>query len=157
MKHYIDKYGRLPIWVAIEVWDFGLLSKLFSGLKVPDKNAIAQKYGSEDGNLFQKWLRSLNFIRNVSAHHSRLWNINILERSPLIKEDEYWQTLTDARPFYYFCIMQKLLREICPNSKWSERFEALLSEFPELGYCHTTLGNFGLIENWKDWELWKHK
>ena len=83
VSHYMKQYGKLPIWVSIEIWDFGLLSKLFSGLKHHDKNEIAQIYGVSDGITFSKWLRSLNFIRNVSAHHSRLWNINVVERSPV--------------------------------------------------------------------------
>jgi abortive infection bacteriophage resistance protein len=33
--------------------------------------------------LLASMVRSLNFIRNVAAHHSRLWNINVLELSPL--------------------------------------------------------------------------
>lgn len=157
VKHYLEKYERLPIWVAIEVWDFGLLSKLFSGLKIKDKDTLAKKYGVKDGDLFQKWLRSLNFIRNVSAHHSRLWNINVLERSPVINDDVFWQSLADERPFYYFCIMQKLLQQICPNSKWHERFKALMGEFPNLDYCNMTLKSFGIIDSWQEWELWRQK
>jgi abortive infection bacteriophage resistance protein len=57
--------------VAIKVWDFGLLSRLFSGMQYADKNWIAKKYGQADGETLAKWLCSLNFIRNVSAHHSR--------------------------------------------------------------------------------------
>jgi abortive infection bacteriophage resistance protein len=30
------------------------------------------KYGLANDETLAKWLRSLNFIRNVSAHHSRL-------------------------------------------------------------------------------------
>jgi len=82
VAHHRQNYNsKLPIWVAIELWDFGLLSKLFSGMKFADKNAIAVKYNAKDGTAFAQWLRSLNFIRNVCAHHSRLWNINVLELS----------------------------------------------------------------------------
>ena len=78
VAHHKEKYGGcLPVWVAIEVWDFGLLSHLFECMKNEDQRAIAVQYGAKDGRVFAQWLRSLNFIRNVSAHHSRLWNINI--------------------------------------------------------------------------------
>lgn len=43
MTHNKDKYGLpLPIWVACEVWDFGCMSTLFSGLQTGDHEAIAR-------------------------------------------------------------------------------------------------------------------
>lgn len=81
VAHYLNNYQTLPIWVAIEIWDFGAFSKLFSGMKIADQNQIASKYGVLNGQEFAGWLRGLNFVRNVCAHHSRLWNINILERA----------------------------------------------------------------------------
>lgn len=154
VEHYNKKYGKLPIWVAIEIWDFGLMSKLYAGMKPNEQSLIAQKYGAENGKVFAGWLRSLNFIRNVSAHHSRLWNINVLERAPLWKNDPLVQQLNNARPFYYFCIIQKLISKICPNSSWSKRFAELMSEFPEVGCGAVSLRDFGLIDDWQVWDLW---
>jgi abortive infection bacteriophage resistance protein len=155
IAHYMTKYGKLPIWVATEVWDFGLMSKLYAGMKEADQLKVAVKYGAADGKEFAGWLRSFNFIRNVSAHHSRLWNINILERAALIQEDGYWQQLNNARPFYYFCLMQKLMRVICPNSAWLIRFAELMEEFPEVGCGGVSLQDFGLLDDWLDWGLWQ--
>ncbi len=155
VSHYQEKYGQLPIWVAIEIWDFGLMSKLFAGMKPQDQLIIAKKYGAENGKKFAGWLRSLNFIRNVSAHHSRLWNINILERSALVNDDNLWESLNNARPFFYFCIMQKVMQVICPNSTWSVRFSELLNEFPNMESGTVSLNDFGLIEGWNDWSLWE--
>lgn len=154
VHHYNKKYGRLPIWVAIEIWDFGLMSKLYAGMKAKDQFDIAQKYGAVDGKAFAGWLRSLNFIRNVSAHHSRLWNINVLERAVLVQDDAYWQQLNNARPFYYFCLMQKLIAVICPNSSWGSRFYELLGEFPDVGCNAVSLKDFGLLDDWQEWGLW---
>lgn len=72
VQHHELRYGKLPIWVAIEQWDFGLLSKLLSGMTHADQQAVASGYGFEKGAVFAQCLRSLNFIRNVSAHHGRL-------------------------------------------------------------------------------------
>jgi len=153
VKHYLDKYGKLPIWVSTEIWDFGLLSRLFAGMKREDQQVIAVKYGLADGRVLASWLRSLNFIRNVSAHHSRLWNVNILEYAAPV-QGKYWHQLKPQRPFFYFCMMQTMMNIICPNSHWDERFEQLMDEFPELD-CHAvSLNNFGLIDDWKDWDLW---
>lgn len=152
--HNLDKYGCIPIWVAIEVWDFGMLSTLYAGMKHQDKNVLADKYGATDGNKMASYLRSLNFIRNVSAHHTRLWNVNVVDRSSL-PQGEHWQQLNNARPFFYFCLMQMLLRVICPTSTWGQRLNTLINEdFPVVESGAIKTGDFGLIDNWRTWELW---
>lgn len=151
--HHQQQYGALPIWAAIEVWDFGLLSKLFAGMQYADQQTIAAVYGAPDGKAFAQWLRSLNFIRNVSAHHSRLWNINMLELSPL---PQAWPAaLNNARPFFYFCLMQQLLKVICPNSSWGQRFKALLAnDFPAVANQQISLAELGTFPGWERWALW---
>lgn len=154
VEHHEKRYGgELPIWAAIEVWDFGLLSKLFAGMQFDDQKTISDKYGVESGKVFASWLRSLNFIRNVSAHHSRLWNINVLELAPIPKE---WPNMPNNKPFLYFCFMQQLLRTICPRSLWGQRFKALLlEEFPNIPSSATSLADSGLIGGWEEWEIWQ--
>lgn len=151
--HHEQQYGTLPIWAAIEVWDFGLLSKLFAGMQYVDQQKIANHYGAPSGQTFSQWMRSLNFIRNVSAHHSRLWNINVLELSPV---PVHWpNTLNRAKPFFYFCLMQQLLGVICPNSSWGQRFKNLLAdEFPIVANQTISLLDLGAFAGWETWPLW---
>lgn len=153
VEHHLQQYGALPIWVAIEVWDFGLLSKLFAGMQYADQQMIAGLYGAPNGQTFAKWLRSLNFIRNVAAHHSRLWNINVLEWSPL---PPVWPAaLNNGRPFFYFCLMQQLLKVICPNSSWGFRFKSLLmNDFPLVANQQVSLDDLGVFAGWEGWNLW---
>lgn len=158
VEHHKRVYGgELPIWVAIEVWDFGMLSKLYSGMKLGDRDRIAQKYGVERGKNFASWLRGLNFIRNVSAHHSRLWNVNVLERSSVPKNVDCWELLNNQRPFLYFCFMQQMLQVLCPNSSWSQRFSDVLNEFPSKKKFILNLADFGLVKGWEEWDIWKWK
>lgn len=156
VEHHRNQYGKLPIWAAIEVWDFGLLSKLFSGMQYADKEAIATIYGAPDGQSFGQWLRSLNFIRNVAAHHSRLWNINVVERSSV--PTSWHATLDNARPFFYFCLMQQLLQVICPNSSWGRRFKDLLrNDFPSVSGGQFSLSELGAPFGWESLAMWEHK
>lgn len=151
--HHQQQYGALPVWAAVEAWDFGLLSKLFSGMQHADQEQIAALYGAPDGKAFAQWLRSLNFIRNVSAHHSRLWNINVLERAAV---PAHWPAeLDNARPFFYFCLMRQLLKVICPRSSWGQRVAALLKE----GFPHTdrlSLQDLGALADWEDAVPWSN-
>lgn len=153
IKHYNEQYaGVLPIWVSAEVWDFGLLSQLFSGLRYNDKNMIAAKYGVKDGKTFEKWLKSLNFIRNVCAHHSRLWNLNIVNTSAPLED---LSSINQYRIFMYLCMMQKLLATINPKSTWNERLYQLLNTFPEPKNKAVSVHDMGLPKNWKELEIWK--
>ena len=46
VTHYVEKYdGRLPIWVAVEIMDFGSLVRLFGFLKQSDQSATARALG----------------------------------------------------------------------------------------------------------------
>jgi len=75
VKHFKVKYrGEYPpIWIAIELWDFGTLSFVLDGLKLADQTKLADKYGLRPV-LLTSFVRNLNNIRNICAHHSRLWN-----------------------------------------------------------------------------------
>ena len=153
VDHNVKKHGRLPIWVTIEILDFGSISQLYAGLKYKDRRDIAEKYLMKE-NDFKSLLRSLNYIRNVSAHHSRLWNINVLEHASEFHLDSHWEALSGNRAFFYFCGMQHLLNTICPQSAWTERFKDHLDSFPKISVNTTTLKDFGLTTPLKDWNLW---
>lgn len=155
VKHNLDKYGGLPIWVAIEVFDFGTMSKLFSGMKHKDKIAIEQRLGLFSGTDFENWLRGFNFIRNMAAHHSRLWNCNVLERATIPTSKIRLCALNNARPFLYFCLMQNVLSVFCPQSQWKQQFIDLIDSFPEVANGAVKIEDMGIVEGWKDWPLWR--
>ena len=75
--HYYTKYGDPylpPFWMTAELLSFGALSKLFKGLGDPAlKAAIASEF-RVPAKILEKWLHSVSNLRNVCAHHSRLWN-----------------------------------------------------------------------------------
>ena len=155
VRHNLEKYGRLPIWAAIQIWDFGSMSKFFSMMRHEDKSVIAEKYGIAPNEL-QSWLRSLNFIRNVAAHHGRLWNCAIVERAKLPKNHAEFRRLDNSRPFLYFCLMKHLLDIISPNSSWGERFISQVESFPAPENRAVSLQDMGVPENadWQRWEVW---
>lgn len=159
IKHYKTKYGLpIPIWVVCEIWNFGTLSTLFAGMKEIDQDKIAQKYGLSNGRKFASWLRSLNYLRNVCAHHSRLWNRNIIDRPKLPSAGEVsWvepfigNNHCQTRVFLLLCISKHLLTTINPNTTWWERLNLLLSEFPDLSHLEIDLKSMGIVENMEQW------
>lgn len=156
VKHNLSKYGYLPIWVAVEILDFGSMSRLYSGLKHEDAEEMAKKYQCASKKEFETWLRSFNYIRNLVAHHTRLWNANIVDRATIPRVDSYWRELAsnNKKPYVYFCLMQHMLKVISPNSTWGLRLQELISDFPEVPEKTITVADFGYKE-FSDWQLWQ--
>ncbi len=146
----------LAIWVACEVWDFGTMSTLFKGLREAEQDAIAAKYGISNGRVFATWLRSLNYLRNVCAHHSRLWNRNIVDQPRLPSATAMpWVAPFEAsdhakaRCFLLICMLRHLLGVINPSSRWPERLKAHLLAFPDLSHLGLNLWGMGVPKEWE--------
>lgn len=77
VKHYKKKYTdpeHLPVWMASEVMSLGQLSKWYRNLKRrSDRNSIAKIYGLDE-KILVSIMHHLTYIRNICAHHGRLWN-----------------------------------------------------------------------------------
>lgn len=74
VEHHHDKYGgRLPVWAAVELLDWGSLSFLYGFSPRPVQDAVADTCGLS-GPQLASWLKSLNLVRNTCAHHGRLFN-----------------------------------------------------------------------------------
>lgn len=138
-KHFKSKYaGKYPpIWIAAELWDFGAMSVLYSGMRKDGQSAVAKFFGVPSFQIMETWLHTLNVTRNICAHHSRLWN------KPNTVQPK-WPSTTDCpdlghiaantqaltRVYAIACICAYLLRTINPNSTWLKRFKALAVTFP---------------------------
>lgn len=160
VRHNKSKYGLpLAMWVACEVWDFGTLSTLFSGMREAEQDAISAQYGVQNGRIFASWLRSLNYLRNVCAHHSRLWNRNIVDQPklPLATEVPWVAGFEEnnhgkARCYLLLQITRHLLRVINPSSSWPDRMREHLKAFPDLSHLGLNLQGMGVLADWEnDW------
>ena len=128
-----DASAGLPLWMAVEVMTFGNMLTLFRLMKKQDKQVIAKSFGSNE-HVFESWLTNLNYVRNICAHHGRLWNRQ-LAVNPLIpdKDVKWHETAYPVNPnriYSTLCILKSLLDVIVPQSNWRSRFYSLLAEFP---------------------------
>ena len=160
--HHEHQYGSrspLPIWIAIELWDFGLLSHAFSGMRVADQSSVAARFSVPNRLLMESWLRSLNYVRNVIAHHGRLWNLslNVNPAPPRIGEiQEFDSFLTWRRSwtriFSICAILCYFTRVINPQSPWIRQLKDLVSDFPAMPYA--TVHDMGFQPGWEAHALW---
>lgn len=162
VKHYITKYSLpLPIWVTIELWDFGLLSSFYKGMKVNDKTYIADKYNVSDWQIMESWLRSLNYVRNVAAHHCRLWNRNLVDQPKLPKKGKMdafdpliGKHYDVSRIYTMLCIIAFFLKNIYPASAWPSQLVGLIQTFPEID--GVDISHMGFSRGWEMLLFWKY-
>lgn len=65
-----------PSWMIFEVLSLGTVSQIFKNLAREHQKPIAKQYDL-DVSIFVSWLHALSYLRNLAAHHQRLWNRRI--------------------------------------------------------------------------------
>lgn len=132
INHYFSKYGDPylpPIWMVCECLSFGTWSLMFANLKSKaDRKLVADHFVTEE-YLLHKWLRGMNQVRNVCAHHSRLWNRKFVMKFEVLKEHRNLVFKDDQ--FYPFAVISYfILKKIAPTTDWHRKLKDLLSRYP---------------------------
>lgn len=164
IRHYQARYGNdIPIWIATEILDFGGVSKLFDFLPKQLKNQIALSFGAKEGTVVAGWIRNFNYIRNVSAHHSRLWNRLVITRIQAPNRnvvDPGIFHLADVKNPNQFkkiyptlALVAYTLSFLDPENDWRNRMGALIEAFPAIkGLGPETMG---FPSNWAELAIWR--
>lgn len=158
--HHIRKYaGKMPIWVGIELWSFGMLSRFYEGMKHKDRALVANSFGALDAAVFGSWLRNLSFARNVAAHHSRLWNRTNPEVPSLPDRQRAPRLAHLATPevrrtkvYATLCILRSLLTNCQSDQEWHIKLKNLARTFPPTPLI--SLGAAGFPPDWEALPLW---
>lgn len=161
IAHFKSNYpGQgLPIWIAVEVWDFGLLSHFINGMTHADQSTLAAYYNVPRTELFLGWIKALNEVRNTCAHHSRLWNKPLINNPspPRIGEVPELDHIAgnvqrETRVYVAAAALQYLLKRVNPTSSWSNRVKALFQAFPAAPGI--AVSQSGFPPNWEQLPLW---
>lgn len=164
--HFQRKYdGRLPVWVVTEILDFGSMSYLFQGLKAADRNEIARglgildRQGTGNGTALANWLRVLNYVRNICAHHGRLWNRNLANQIA----PSHLGSIPDLRHlrgggvshfriYSTLCILAFLLQRVGHGADWVRHVRRLIGE--EIPACGRDNDELGFPAGWTAQRPW---
>ncbi len=158
IKHYKKTYTnpkRPPAWMTFETISMGLLSKIYENLQIcPEKKKIARKFGLGHPKVLESWMHSLSVIRNICAHHGRLWNREIPASMKFPKNHEaIWlvnKNFPHGKMFMVLSGILFLLNIIIPNNHFKAKLNTLLAD-----YRNISLAQMGFPENWKKEQLWK--
>lgn len=143
-KEY-DEENILPLWIAIEIMAFGQLSFLFRGLERIDSNNISKDCFGIDEKILSSWIHTLVYIRNLCAHHSRIWDRTLAIKPKIPNKLCEWKDVSNFKIFCLFLIFKKLI--IAPK-EW-ENFKNNLLQLLEK-YNDVNIKSMGFPVDWKD-------
>jgi abortive infection bacteriophage resistance protein len=161
LKHYYDTYNTPslpPVWTLLEAMTIGQLSCLFSELHLDHRKTVAAKFGYDE-SVLSTWLQSLTILRNVCAHHGRLWNASITAGAPKYARAlnaEFPPHSDRGRIFARAVVVQALLAKIDPTSDWKYRFKQLMTSVPltALTKAGRSTADLGLVAGWENRQFW---
>jgi len=150
IRSYLQRYDvpmMPPSWMLFEILSFGALSLLYANLREPDKKEIAAIFGLPRGR-FQSWLHSASYLRNLCAHHARIWNRS-LSVIPLISKSDRHHVTQPHRLYSHAVALQTLLKSIPGEHGLADRLESVFEEFPDVPIRH-----MGFPPGWREEEVW---
>jgi abortive infection bacteriophage resistance protein len=173
LAHYRQKYTAAPlqppIWMAMELLTFKAVSTLFANLRdEADTKRISQHFGWHH-TVLRSWFRSLSDLRNLCAHHMRIWNREFgsypvvprkpPKRWPQVPETiasgahlDVHQTITPQRRLYMqLVVIETLMQVVNPESRWAERLIRLLDAHPQVSRTH-----MGFPPAWEQEAVWQN-
>ncbi|WP_336274155.1 Abi family protein [Vreelandella indica] len=172
LAHYHKKYrsapNQPPIWMAVELLTFKEVSTLLAKLRLPkDTQRIEQHFGWKMPVL-RSWFRSLSDLRNICAHHGRVWNREFGSRPEMPRKipvgwpgipnsietgshEHPGQRLDPRRRLYLqLVVIESLMQVVSPTSQWAERLVTLLDHYPQVSRPH-----MGFPGHWDTESFWR--
>ncbi|MGR6831805.1 Abi family protein [Aliivibrio wodanis] len=153
ISHYYDNYqspSLPPSWMIAEVLTFGTWSRLYTDLFLSDQKAVAKKFSVKSPDVMGSWFHSLSHLRNLCAHHNRIWNRNfqvfIPKDTHLLKEHMAKKNTLYSR----LCVVKYLSDQVSIANGLTERLRTLMDNAPKV----VTIEQMGFIEDWYNKDLW---
>jgi abortive infection bacteriophage resistance protein len=160
IKDHRDRYPNQDAdsWKVLEVASMGTLSKLYKNIKhqLPEKSAIAKEMGVNLHNELSSWLEAITYVRNIIAHHSRLWSRNMVKKpienlnNPI---GQWFQNplvpVQHKKPFLIISCMIYLCNFVTPGHQIKTKVLELFSNNPTI-----PIYKIGFLNNWNQEPIW---
>lgn len=160
LKHYLKKYSEPsepPCWMSLEVTSMGLLSIIFQNLRnCSEKKAVTHHFGIYSNIILENWIHNLCNVRNICAHHGRLWNRRIPIHLNIPKKTTFQfldnRNILPYKLYASLAAIVYMLKVINPEGTFKQRLLELLETCPR-----EQLKEMGFPDNWENDSFWKLK
>lgn len=151
IRHYYETYdtpAMPPLWMVFEALTFGTVSYMYGNLPHADQKRIADQFGL-GVPILKSWLHATTIIRNLCAHHARLWNrlFTFKPRAPKSMEADF---TTNTLFYAQAAMLNVLMHRVSPESRWAGKLKDLFDEYPAIPKAR-----MGFADGWENSGLWK--
>ncbi|QQE49913.1 Abi family protein [Micrococcus luteus] len=155
VTHHDQKYGGvLPVWAAVEILNWGSLSRLYNFSPHEVKKEVAAECGLTVSQMYS-WLKTLNLLRNDCAHHKRVFNrVGFKPRLPPPGVHPQLDSATTewTRTFAQLTLIQFLMKELGVGNRLL--LPSVLKSYPHVRIV--PLSHIGAPVDWATRsDLWK--
>lgn len=154
IQHIRNTYSEPlpPVWASVEVMSLGLLSSWYDNLKPSATRVAISNTYQVDESVFSSWLHHLTLVRNICAHHGRLWNRKFVLTPQLPRSKPAGlglEFIPGSRKIYNTMVLTiYLISLIAPKSQWKDRLAAELTSG-----CLTPF-SMGFPKDWQARPIW---
>jgi abortive infection bacteriophage resistance protein len=165
IAHFKAKYDTtdLPIWAMVEVVSMSTLSRLYAALHTKEQQAVIQPLKGITKDVFHSWFHALTVIRNICAHHARLWNKTLgvkfevpkkvlLFRQILATDDKGNTRFLNDKVFFALSVIVYILDAIGEELDFRNNILELVVAHPTID-----LKAMGFPEEWQNFGLWQNE
>ena len=138
IKYYYEKYSEPdlpPFWMISEVLSMGDLSKILNGLNFKDVKQIANSLTPDyfTSPVLTNWIHVLATIRNICAHHSRLWNRQLKIKFAIPQRIPQWlENRVGNDNVYAVCFVIALLMKHHPYNNFEQQLKQLFIKYKNM-------------------------
>ena len=166
VQHYKNKYDDSnlpPVWMSTHLITFKELVVLYQNIRDIDiTQQMASFYGLKNPIIIS-WMRTLSDLRNLCAHHSRVWNRSFGQKGVLPKNmPKKWlenfpelinignnDKISPRNSLYFhIVIIWYFMSQMNTNSIWLDRLIKLCDKHS------INMINLGFPENWQQDKYW---
>ena len=144
VTHFKKKYESdiLPIWMVVEIISFSTLSKFFKALKAEQETITSTL--NVPPKVLKNWLHVINHIRNICAHHGRLWNKQFAIKALIPKKIPQFKDVKNDKIFMLIMILNHMFRHMDTGDGFLDKIKNLLETYPEI-----PLKALGFTQDWE--------
>ena len=141
---YKEKYTSPklpPAWMMLEIMSMGVGAKLYADLKHKNlQKRVAYIFNIPPHHL-TSWIHALSVLRNLCAHHYRIWNRNFTIRLTLTeRQKKFIQSHTalhnpediNRKLSVFLIVINDMLSSIRRDKPFKSKMKELLKEYPQI-------------------------
>jgi abortive infection bacteriophage resistance protein len=146
---YYEKYcspNLPPFWMVIETFTIGSLNRLLHSINWQHKREIIECLGFTNDKKFMvktNWLYALCVVRNICAHHSRLFNRTFRIKPTIHKGVAELDNNSNDKFYYIAQIIDYYLKTLDNDNSFENSLLELFNNYPAIDKI-----KLGFPQNW---------